>query len=548
MSWPTAQALIFQSTDNQSVLDDPANEDWLAVIKQIRGEDWEITERRYYVALRHFRKQQQRPSLPGLIEVEAEGKQQALQGMLEVIEQRKGERQKASGEAEAEEVLFDARPDPTDESLPEVLRDFSKLPQSLSAILAGPGRPPCDGLCLLRAFVAASVMGTDGGPTEVFRLLHSNPELARICGFQGRDTKKGENELTSRRLPSQATCEEFNEVMTRYGLWSHDKLEQVQRNHVSGALIREDTVSFDTTHVQANSHCGNVVPPDKDGNKDKKAKHRKVPRMQKRCSCGEECWESCEHPWTPTDQGAAVVVKGPTSIYWAHKFSVVAYGASAIPLDIRVCHYAAVSDGKTLVPHLELLERDLPMVVDHLRYVLADDAYRGNSDAVRQFGQQALLTLPVHPRKVKAEVAEAFRGINRFTPIGVPICEDGHRFVLLGRDITEERYIWAAPFDDQNQPVCLSCPLANACVEYGQRRQFRIDRHALPQINWDHPQHFTRHRARYGKRTGVERAIKRIKVDLNGQHLTHRDVHRVQAYLDRKLLTLHLLLAASVAK
>jgi hypothetical protein len=45
----------------------------------------------------------------------------------------------------------------------------------------------------------------------------------------------------------------------------------------------------------------------------------------------------------------------------------------------------------------------------------------------------------------------------------------------------------------------------------------------------------------------VERAIKRLKVDLRGEHLTHRDVHRVQAHFDRKLLTLHLLLAATAS-
>jgi len=56
-----------------------------------------------------------------------------------------------------------------------------------------------------------------------------------------------------------------------------------------------------------------------------------------------------------------------------------------------------------------------------------------------------------------------------------------------------------------------------------------------------------RDRTRYQKRTGVERAIKRLKVDLNAEQLTHRDVHRVQAHLDRKLLTLHMLLEVAAA-
>lgn len=547
MSQLTGQALLFQSSDNQSVLEDPANQGWLSVIWQITGPWWEILARRYYIGLHHLRRQRRRSQHRDLIEVDAETKQEAMQEVLKVIEQRKQERQEAEakGESQAGKVLFDASPDARDESLPEVLRDFTKEPQSLSSILGGPGRPPCDFLCLLRAFAAAPVMGVDGSPTAVFGLLHSNSELARICGFEGREATKSEHELTSRRLPSLSVCEELSEVMARYGLWSLAKLEQVRGNLESGVIEKEETLSFDTAHIEANSHCGNVVPLDKDGKKDKKAKQRKAPRMRKTCGCPQECWESCEHPWSPTDQGAAVVVKGPTRIYWAHKVSVGACGKSGIPIDVRVCHYAAEHDGKTLIPHLELLRRDLPMVVDRLRWVLADDAYQGNSDAVRHFGQQAQLILPVHPKKVKPEVAEALRGINRFTPSGVPICEADHRFVLLGRDIKEERYIWAAPFDDESLPVCMSCPAATACVEHGQRRQIRIDRNDLPQISWDRPQHLKRHRSRYAKRSGVERAIKRLKVDLNGQHLTHRGVHRVQAHLDRTLLIYHLLLAAN---
>ena len=53
-----------------------------------------------------------------------------------------------------------------------------------------------------------------------------------------------------------------------------------------------------------------------------------------------------------------------------------------------------------------------------------------------------------------------------------------------------------------------------------------------------------REKARYDRRPGVERAIKRLKVDLLGANLTHRSALRVQAHLDRKLLILHLLLAA----
>ena len=72
-------------------------------------------------------------------------------------------------------------------------------------------------------------------------------------------------------------------------------------------------------------------------------------------------------------------VKGSSRVFWANKANVAAFASSEIPIDVRVCLYAA---SKTLLPHLELLQRDLPTVVDPLRYVLADDAHRGNEAAV----------------------------------------------------------------------------------------------------------------------------------------------------------------------
>ena len=475
----------------------------------------------------------------GAVEVVAESRQQALEGMLDVIEQRKA-RRKHSGDAEP--LFVDPKPEKSDETLPVSLRDPSFPPLPLGVILGGAGRPPCDALCLLRAFVAAPVLGVGDNPTAVHRLLHSNPTFAHLCGFLGRGVLKQPGELTSRRLPSEAVCEEFSEVMTRYGLWHLARVEQVRENLVSGAVEVEDTMSFDTTHIVANSHCGNVVPPGTQTNDGKKPKHRKVPRMRKTCNCGRDNWQGCDHPWTPTDHGAAVVVKGNTRIYWAHKASVAAFADSEIPIDGRVLQYAADSDGKTLLPHLKRLQVDLPRALADLRHVLADDAYRENGDAIAREIEGGRLTVPVHPRRVSPTLAASFAGIDRFTPIGVPVCDAGYRFELRGRDLTHERYIWVAPDDSDGRSVCATCPLAHACTRHA-RRNIRVNRADLPQIDWEHPQHFARNRARYGKRTGVERAIKRLKVDLCGDSLTHRDALRVQAHLDRKLLALHLLLA-----
>lgn len=535
-------AVLFESTDAPAVLNDPANEDWVAVVRAVGGARYELLSRRYYTALYDLRRQRHRAALPGRTQVTAPSRQDALQGMLAVLTERKVSKKEEDG-ADKVGIFVEAHPDSQDKRLPEALKDFSKSPASLRELLGGRGRPPCDALCLMRAFLAAPLLGVGDSPTCVYNLLRSNPTFARACDFLGREAMRQPGELTSRRLPSLSVCEEFSEVMTRYGLWQLARLDEVRDNLRSGVVEIEDTLAFDTTHIEAHSHCANVVPPDAKAEDGKKQKHRKVPRMRKSCACGKRQWERCAHPWTPTDQGAAVVVKGLTRIYWAHKASIVAFGDSEIPIDVRVVQYAAEHDGNTLVPHLEALRRDLPTVLAPLRHVLADDAYQNHADAVARFGRQARLSVPVHPDgRSKAQVAAAFDGINRFTPIGVPVCEEGHRFELRGRDISDERYIWAAPDNAQGVSVCAGCPLAATCLDKGSRRHIRVDRHDFPQINWDHPQHFARNKARYQRRTGIERAIKRLKVDLNAEHLTHRDGLRVQAHLDRKLLTLHLLL------
>lgn len=535
--------VLFESTDATRVLSDPVNEDWLAVVGGVCGELYEVIARRYYLALSHFRAQRRRSPLPGGKEVSGSGRQEALEAVLSEMEERKRS-DKVVSSRHAPAVFVEARPDPQDETLPEALRDFSKAPPSLGDLLSGPGRPPCDSLSLMRAFLAAPLLGVGDSPKDVYRLLRTNPTFARACGFLGREAMKQLGELSSRRLPGLSTCEEFSEVMTRYGLWQLARIEQVVENLTSGVVELEDTLAFDTTHLEANSHCASVVVHDATS-EDKKTTQRKVPRVRKTCECGRANWETCGHPWVPTDQGAAVVVKGPTRIYWAHKASIASLGNSEVPIDARSLQHAADHDSRTLLPHLKLLRRDLPLVLSVLLFILADDGYQGQKEAVARFHDKARLILPVHPNgRSKEKLAQEFSGIDRFTPTGVPVCDEGHRFVMRGRDLTNERYIWTAPDDDAGQSVCVGCPLATSCLTKGTRRHIRVDRSQFPPIDWDQPQHLAREKARYQRRTGVERAIKRIKVDLNGEHLTHRDGPRVQAHLDRKLLIIHLLLKA----
>lgn len=485
MLYATSLAL-FESTDAVEVLRDATNQDWLAVVAAVGGPAFEDLERRYYLALRHFRGQDHRPLLPGQTQIEAQTRTEALQALLQNREARKGQMKLAESN---KEVATFVDPRPVADDWPEALRDFSKPAPSLRDLLSGPGRPPCDALCLMRAFLGALVLSESDSVVDVHRLLRSNPTFARACDFGGRNAFRQAGVQTSKKLPSESTCREFNEVMTRYGLWHEARLRQVEQNLSDGTVEIEDTLAFDTTHIEAYSHCDNVLPPDVEVEEGKKPKHRKVPRVTKSCSCGHERWEDCEHPWFATDHGAGIVFKGLSRIYWAHKVSFLGFGASEIPIDVRVAQYAAEHDGKTLIPHLQLANRDLPDVVRGVKHVVADDAYQGNHAEVAEFGLDARLTVPVHPSgRSKAHVAARYRGIDRFTAIGVPICLAGHRFQMLGRDMANERYIWTAPEED-GCCVCDGCPFADQCLGQGDRRHIRVQRDDFPQIDWEHPQH-----------------------------------------------------------
>lgn len=536
----TALAL-FEPTTSVGLRRDPVNAPWLAVCEWSRHSQLvaDIVAR-YYVALSHFRRTE-RPALPGQSALTAAGREQARQAALEGILARKvADKQPASNTEPA--IFVDPAAGVIADDLPPCLRDFSVAPPPMHRQLGGPGRPPADAECLIRAYLVATVLHGDESPTAVDRMLRTNPVIASECGFLGYEALRQPGEYTSRRLPSPSTLEEFDEVMTRYGFWYRLRRAQVSSNLESGAVPVEDTLVFDTTHIEANSHCAAVVLDVTDDSA--KPKQRKVCRLRKTCNCGKLAWETCEHGWQVTDFGAAVVVKGATRVYWAHKTSHCIFGDSEIPIDIRAMQHASDHDSKTLAAHIALIKQDLPRAVDKTRYVLADDGYRGNCEAIAEQLDGARLVLPVHPDgRSKSHIAERFDGIDRFTRTGVPVCVAGHFFEMLGRDLTQERFIWAAPNAADGRSMCDGCPFAESCKLRGARRHIRVDRADFPQIDWEHPQHLSRERARYARRTGVERAIKRLKIDLGGEHLTHRDALRVQAHFDKRLLLLHLLLA-----
>ena len=200
--------VLVQSSNSHAVVSDPANEAWLGLCHSVSGPTFDALARCYYLALNHFRRFVRRPVMPGVIEVFADNKHQAQKDLHAELQ--------AGSELE---TFVTVGPDPDDKSLHPALTDPNVAPPTLRNLLLGPGAPPTDALCLLRAFIAAPQLGLPGSPKDVWMLLRSNPTFARACGFLGPRTSKLAGELTTRRLPSWSTCQQFDEVMTRYGLW-----------------------------------------------------------------------------------------------------------------------------------------------------------------------------------------------------------------------------------------------------------------------------------------------------------------------------------------
>jgi hypothetical protein len=526
--------VLFESSSTAAVVNDPANAVWVAVLRALSGPGWEVFRRRYHAALNHFRSQPRRPrTADHVVQISAATRAAAERGLLSEV---------FSGGPPQAPMFAPVGPGPElRRDLPPCLANLSVEPPPLATILYGPGRPPTDGLCLLRAFMGTLALGHADTPTSVHTNLHANPTFAEQCGFTKAGARKAPDELTCRRLPTSSVLEEFDTVMAGYGLWHCEQLARVRENIATGVLLLDGHLIFDTTHIDAASACESVAPPPTE--EDPKPASRKVGHLHKRCGCGKAAWEGCPHPWEQTDPGAAVVVKGPTRKHWAHKLSIVAM-VGDIPISARALSYAATHDGKTLLEHFAVLNAELPEVVEATHTALADRAYIGNKGDVWD-RYNVLLMTGIASHKAPARLTERYPGIARFTPSGVPICHAGHSFDFRGRDIKEERFIWQAPQDDDGKPVCAGCPHAAGCLlSSGKARHLRVPRTEFPQIDWEHPQHAARRKVTYALRTGVERAIKRLKIDLGAEHLAHRGATRVQAHVDRRMLLLHILLAA----
>jgi hypothetical protein len=95
--------------------------------------------------------------------VSAESEAESLQLVLEGMNARKGAK-KVPEERDEAAIVVAAATDAEDTTIPRGLRDLTVPPPSLRFLFEGPGRPPCDALSMMRAFLAAPRTGVADSP------------------------------------------------------------------------------------------------------------------------------------------------------------------------------------------------------------------------------------------------------------------------------------------------------------------------------------------------------------------------------------------------
>ncbi len=389
---------------------------------------------------------------------------------------------------------------------------------------------------LLKSFIGTTLMGFPAEPEHVQLLLNSNPSFVRVCGFAPKNELDG---YCFRHVPSLRKLEQFDQIMTEWGIWQNIKLEEIKSNLESGVIKKENELVGDTTHYYARSGFEVVKFLDENG----KEKTKSQSKLTKNCRCANR--DTCGHPWVFADDGAGTVVKSSNKMYWAHKASFIGFPRQSIVLDAVAISDASTHDGETLYPHVVKLFRDLPEIIpgiDTILYDSASDDKQLKEEFQKEFGIE--LKASLNPRRKKEVTANLPRGIEKITPYAVAICTGGHEMEYKGMRYENEKFIYQAPKNSDGFAVCFTCQYQSACCPNSSisGRTINIPFDLLPHIDTNDPPMGKRFKAIMSRRPSVERMIKRIKCDLGDDRLTKRGNDAFQAYLDKTLIAYHILL------
>ena len=428
-------------------------------------------------------------------------------------------------------VLFEIKPVELSKEIPVV------LPRSISPGVvpsrAGGKKPKCF-FALFKSFFGVSLMGHPPEPEVVQEFLLSNPSFARVCGFDPKDL----NHYSYKNIPSLRKLEQFDQIMTEYGLWNQTKINEVKKNLQEGVITQENELVGDTTHYYAYSGFETVSYTDKKGKKKTKSQSK----ITKNCNCKDQI--NCPHEWELTDDGAGTIVKSHKKMIWGHKASILGFPVQGIPLDAAAVSDAATHDGETFYPHVKILFQNIPEIKANIDRVLYDSAC-DSQDLKDNFKKDLGIELKasLNPRRKKTVTENLPKGMLKLTAHGNLVCNSEIEMDYQGMRHEREQFIYMAPVNKENISVCEKCALKDQCCPTAVNgRVVNIPFNMLPHIDQNDPPMAKRFKAIMTRRPSVERMIKRLKCDMSDDRLTKRNNKSFQAYLDKTLIAFHILL------
>jgi hypothetical protein len=217
---PIQLPLIHTVDEDDQLLVNSPDAQWYRILKYFPDMDYRQIAADYYNSLYHFNKT--RTVDRAEQHVNDEDKQQATQRLL-------FERATMNNSTP---VIYeqDLRPSIEQIVTPE------QIGPGITPDRIGGKKPKCF-FAMFKSFTGASIMGFAPEPENVHALLTSNLSFARVCGF----VPKGADEnYWYKYVPSLRKLEQFDQIMTEYGLWSKAKWDHVRQNIDNKIIDKEN--------------------------------------------------------------------------------------------------------------------------------------------------------------------------------------------------------------------------------------------------------------------------------------------------------------------
>jgi hypothetical protein len=209
--------------DDEVLLNTPDAE-WFRILYYFPWEKYRIFGAEYYDALYEFNKREERKRLENQTEKEeilSESKEDAKQRLLfdrVTMQVDKEKKSKVLYEVEAESKVQ--------------MVDPMEISPGVVPFRLGGKKPKCF-YALLKSFLGTSLMGFPCEPDKVFMLLKSNPSFVRVCGFAPKGEK---DEYCSTHIPSERKLQQFDQIMSEWGIWDKIKIALVNENIKTGVI------------------------------------------------------------------------------------------------------------------------------------------------------------------------------------------------------------------------------------------------------------------------------------------------------------------------